>query len=165
MCLNYCKNRGTSLKLNVHLSTILNRFCACSAQNNETPHHQRVGREERYSANKCLVIISPLVPVPLSLQGRVQNHVSCTASSLALFHLLKGWTQILTFSMEKQIFSTNLEINCWHFSPFTPLMCVKKKYKNIDLKGGEWEKSSSARGQPGNAEQRPPCSPGVLTVW
>lgn len=82
---------------------------------------------------------------------------------------MKGWTRILTFSMEKQIFSTNLETNCWHFSSFTPLMCVGKKIINIcnsvDLKGGEQEESSPARGQPGHAEQRPSHSPGVLTVW
>lgn len=89
-CLNSCKNGGMSLKLNTYLSTILNLFCACSAQNNETPRLRRVGREQRHSANRCLVIIFPLVPVSLPLPGGVQNHVSHTTSSLALCHLLKG---------------------------------------------------------------------------
>ena len=126
VCLNSCKNRDTRLKLNTHLSTILNQFCAFSAQSNETPHHQGVGREQGRSANKRLVIIFPLVPVSLSLQGRVQNPVSCTASSLALFHLLKGWTQIMKFSRKSRSSAPVLRLIV-DFSLPLPLWCVWKK--------------------------------------
>lgn len=145
MYLNSCKN---SLILNINSSIILNQCCACSAQENKTAHYQRVVKEQRHSASKCLVLLFPLLPVSLSLQGQAQNHTSCTASSLALFHLLKGWIQILTFAMEKQNFSTNLEINCWHFSPFSPLMCEEKNKYLWRLKGrwvGE-EQPSEGRG-------------------
>lgn len=111
-------------------------------------------RRERHSANQHSVIIFPPVPLSLSLWGQVQNHVPCSASSLALFHLFKGWAWILTFCKEEQNSSTNLEINCWHFSPLTLLMCMKKNiYIYLHpLRRGEQEKSSPAGGQPGDAE-------------
>lgn len=84
-------------------------------------------RGGRHSANQHAVIIFPPVPLSLSLWGQVQNHVPCSVSSLALFHLFKGWAWILTFCKEEQNSSTNLEINCWHFSSLTLLMCMEKK--------------------------------------
>lgn len=162
MYLNSCKN---SLILNINSSIILTQCCACSAQENKTAHYQRVVKEQRHSASKCLVLIFPLLPVSLSLQGQAQNHTSCTASSLALFHLLKGWIQILTLAVEKQNFSINLEINCWHFSPFSPLMCEEKNKYLWRLKGRWVGEEQPMREQADAAEQRPPGSPGTWAVW
>lgn len=90
--------------------------------------------------------------------GQVQNHVSCTASSLALFHLFKGWTQILTFSGEKQIFGPSLRLIVGVSLPF-PLWCVWKYIYLCTSIRGRWAGEQPSGGTARSCRAQTPVLP------